>query len=473
MKLYTYFCVLFLSVSILGCSKFVEIDPPKNSLVDKTAYQNNAIATAVMTGVFIDLAVNTDLATGGPFGFGGLSGMLTDEISTTVTTPNYVQFYTNSITSDNSALKSIWTRAYNTIYRSNAVIEGVTESDALSVAVKDQLIGEARFIRAFMLFNLVNIYGAVPLPLSTDYQTNTTLPRSPVAEVYSQILSDLKAAQSLLPADYLSATNSTTTDRVRPNKYAATALLARVQLYLGDWTNAEAEATAVINQSGTYRLDKDLNKTFLVASTEAIWQLGLGPNGSGLNTWDGYYYIALKNSYFLSDRQTSTLAGDKRFTNWTSSVMISTATKYHPFKYKVMQPSANSVPTEHTMVFRLAEQYLIRAEARAMLGRITGTGGANEDLTAVRARVDLGGVNPATLAAFMPLLEKERQMELFTEWGHRWFDLKRWKGFSNSQITRADEVMPLILSEKGGVWKSQSIYWPIPESEVLVNPKLN
>jgi starch-binding outer membrane protein, SusD/RagB family len=157
--------------------------------------------------------------------------MLTDELKTTASSTTDLQFYTNSLEATNSGIKSVWARAYNLIYRSNAVIEGVTASGTLTPAVKNQLIGEARFARAFLFFNLVNIYGRIPLPLTTDYTVNTALPRESVQNVYSQIVSDLKEAQALLNPNYMSAANLTTNDRVRPNKFAATALLARVFLY--------------------------------------------------------------------------------------------------------------------------------------------------------------------------------------------------------------------------------------------------
>src|SRR5690606_6788606 len=158
---------------------------------------------------------------------------------------------------------------------------------------------------------------------------------------------------------------------------------------------------------------------------EAIWQLGIGPNNSRINTWDGYYYLALRDQYFLQDALVTLMAGDKRGNEWMDPFVSSGTTHYSPFKYIVQQGSADGATTEHTMVLRLAEQYLIRAEARAMQGKFSGTDGANADLNVVRDRVDLLPVTATNITEFMPLLEKERRMELFTEWGHRWFDIKR------------------------------------------------
>lgn len=466
--------IVFVLAATTGCSKFVELDPPKNSISDKTAYTTNATATSVVTGILYNMVVNTDFVHG-VSGVGLLTGIGSDEMKYYLATQGTLEFAKNSLLADNSYVLGIWSRCYKLIYAINAAIEGVTASETISGPVKNQLIGEALFLRAFCYFYLVNLYGDVPVPTTTDYKLNITLTRKPVQEVYQQIIQDLKEAQLLLKNEYLSATNTVTTDRVRPNKFAATALLARVYLYAGDWVNAEASATEVINQAGTYKMDKDLSKTFLVGSQEAIWQLGLAANGSGINTWEGNIYIIRTSpvtgypGLSLSESQMNVLSGDKRQASWTD-VFTAGGTGYpYAFKYKVYQAAINSATTEHTMVLRLAEQYLIRAEARAMQGRITGTDGGVADINVVRLRSDQSAVSANILPEFMLALEKERRLELFTEMGHRWFDIKRWKGFSNSNITRADEIMPAIATAKGGVWKPEYKLWPIPASELNVN----
>src|SRR6202000_1804437 len=96
--------------------------------------------------------------------------------------------------------------------------------------------GEAKFIRAFWHLYLTNVYGDVPLALTTDYNVTGKLSRTPRVQVLQQVITDLKDAQSSLNSNYVDVTDTTaTTERVRPNKAAATALLARVCLYLGDY----------------------------------------------------------------------------------------------------------------------------------------------------------------------------------------------------------------------------------------------
>ena len=169
------------------------------------------------------------------------------------------------------------------------VLEGVAASAAISPATRNQLNGEAKFLRAFFYFYLVNLYGKVPLILNSDYKQNATAPRAPVADVYSQIVADLKDAQGLLTDGYLSGDNTSTASRIRPNKAAASALLARVYLYLGDWATAEAEASAVIKASSTYSLETSLTNVFKTTSKEAIWQLQ--PAAAVTYTLEGSYYV--------------------------------------------------------------------------------------------------------------------------------------------------------------------------------------
>lgn len=118
---------------------------------------------------------------------------------------------------------------------------------------------------------------------------------------------------------------------------------------------------------------------------------------------------------------------------------------------------------EYYTVLRLAEQYLIRAEANTRLGQ---TQAAIDDLNVVRARVALFAL-PASLSQqqCMNAVEQERRVELFTEWAHRWFDLKRWPGISNPNLTRADEVLGAIKPD----WQPTDQWYPVPRSELQLN----
>src|SRR5690606_2304006 len=131
--------------------------------------------------------------------------------------------------------------AYNTIYQCNAALEGLNVSGTVDDELKKQLEGEVLFIRAFTYFNLVNLYGGVPLILSTDYSENSLASRNTKEECYQKIITDLKKAMGLLAPDYRDGV------RTHANRFAAQALLVRLYLYLEDWSRAEELASDVID----------------------------------------------------------------------------------------------------------------------------------------------------------------------------------------------------------------------------------
>lgn len=455
--------IFTISIFIASCEKFVTVDPPTASLVSETVYTSNGTAAAAVTSIYSRLS-SSGLSTGNT-SISMLTGVAADELIHYSSNLRLSQFYSNSLSSTDVYF---WPELYQQLYVTNAVLEGLERSSAVSNAIKQQLVGEARFIRAFLLFYATNLYGDVPLVTTTDYRVNNALSRSASSEVYDQIVADLTAAKDLLSDKYLSPTGTTTNDRVRPNKSAAQAMLARVYLYTKKWSLAEANATAVINNTANYNLVTDLTKVFLTSSKEALWQLQ--PVVPGYNTQDAFYFVL--TSIPGSERQPVSLRtnlvnsfepADKRLTNWVANYKATPTgtTYYYPFKYKVYTVSSTQPVTEAVMVLRLAEQYLIRAEARAHQDNIFG---ALADLNAIRARAGLVGVSAPTQAATLTAIYRERQLEMFTEWGHRWFDLKR--------TLNIDAVMDTVTPSKGGVWKTTSQYLPIPNNELLINPKL-
>ena len=135
-------------------------------------------------------------------------------------------------------------------------------------------------------------------------------------------------------------------------------------------------------------------------------------------------------------------------------------TFYYPYKYKKGDDYSSNPPppTEYYIVFRLAEQYLIRAEARAQQGNI---GGGQADINLIRNRSGLANTIASDKGNLLSAVEHERQIELFAEWGHRWLDLKR--------TNRADQVLGAI---KGASWQSTDKVYPIPQSQIQLNPFL-
>jgi len=464
-----------------GCNKWAAVPAPVNSLNSVNVYTTNTTAAAVLTNIYARMSQNgIDFAGAGFMDMSDLTlsvipGLSGDELTLFDSQNTGLEpYYTNSMTGSTFSIQNtFWNNGYNLIFICNSALEGLEGSTTLTPAVKQQLLGEVYFMRAFYYFYLVNLYGDVPLVLNTDYKTNATLARTSKDKVYQQIIADLKQAQSLLSANYLDATvTKTTTARVRPTKWAATALLARAYLYTKDYPDAEIQASAVISNSSEFSL-VDLNDVFLANSNEAIWQLQPVGTDINSNSGEGMFFILPDggpnpvNPVFLSDDLVNSFeTGDLRKDDWTANTTDGTTTFYYPYKYKIGFVDAPA--QEYMMIFRLGEQYLIRAEAEAQDNKLAA---AVNDLNILRTRAR--GPNPGDLPALSTSLGQqavldavahERQVELFTELGHRWFDLKR--------TGKIDAVMSTVAPQKGITWNTNWQLYPIPTPELQKDQKL-
>jgi hypothetical protein len=442
--------ILFIAFLLFaGCDNFVDVAIPDSQLTGNLVFEDANTASAALADIYSKLR-DTGMLTG-LAGANANLGMYTDElIYYGASNDNSTFVYNNTLLANTSTVAQFWNESYQQVYCANAVIKGCELSQALSTADRNQFIGEASFIRALVHFYLANLYGDVPYVNVTDYETNKLATRVPVATVYASIIADLNKAIALLPENYLS------TDRVRPNRSTAIALLARVYLYKGDWAEASNAASAVLNNP-IYVWESNVDKTFLKECKATIWQFV--PRAAGNNTDEGSIfifksgpptYVGLRSELFQSFA-----ANDLRKTHWIAAVTDGKNTWYHANKYKQKSSTATSV--EYSIVFRLAEQYLIRAEARARQGELIG---AKEDLNVLRKTAGLANTTAVTAEAIVDAILQERRFELFTEYGHRFFDLKR--------SGTLDIVLPAI---KPG-WNKTDALWPIPEKELLANPNL-
>ncbi|MBV8251908.1 MAG: RagB/SusD family nutrient uptake outer membrane protein [Chitinophaga sp.] len=481
--------VITSSLVLLGmlcaCKKLVTIPDPINTISTGQVFSSEKQANSAMAGVYSKLINGSDflsVSTIGERSFAAglstiLGGLSSDELYNYRGTAeqSYYGVNTNNLTILNSGHPwEIWYSAYDAIYGTNSIIEGIAASKATALkdSVRKALTGEAKFVRAFSYFYLVNFFGDVPLALSIDFNQTSRLPRAPQDQVYQQMLQDLKDAAASMPASYPTSTG----ERTRPNKYAALAMLARVYLYMGDYTNAAATATQVINNGADYTLESDLNNVFRKSSREAIWQLQQTLTDFSIKDATPEGFIMQPNilktgiaSFCLTPGLLATFEpGDQRLPNWTDSTDNSAGTgtspgmTYYPGKYKIGKANGTPgmPPQAYYLVLRLAEMYLIRAEAAAN-GAAGGIGTAIADLNMIRNRAGLpalsAGLNKEQALA---AVAKERRTELFGEWGHRWFDLKRTK-----QMHAVLSVLPLKQPWQGDY---QAVY-PLPVPEISAN----
>src|SRR4051812_1103635 len=266
MNSFKYILPALFTLLLVSCKKFLEVQPVDSvsdgqTIVDKTS------AETATRGLY--RALSADGYYGVTFqSIGYLSG---DNVQWTGSQSIVQQFISHNVRSDNANIASAWSAIYATINRANHIIAKVPNvaDPLLTDALKNQLTGEAYFVRALAYFDLVRTWGGVQLALTpTNSATDKNgIHRSSVAETYAQVLSDLNAAEPLLPE---------TTNRYRATKKTVWALRARYHLYQKEWALAESYATKLIGDGTNYNLVKPYSAFFtnnVVATPESVFEL--------------------------------------------------------------------------------------------------------------------------------------------------------------------------------------------------------
>lgn len=448
--------LLFASLLAAGCKKLIEIPAnPPDQIPESQVFSDSADIVSALVGIYSNFKVTAYSATFGSGAIGICTGMSGDELrSTSSADAGAVELMTNAITLDNNSVASLWKDAYTNIYQMNVCLKGIGGTKAISDSLRRQLLAEIKVVRAFYYFNMVNLYGRLPIITGVDYKTNATISRSSVDSVYGLIKTDLAEARAVLRPSYPSA------GHMRPNLYTAEALSAKVFLYRQQWDSAVLMAKDIIS-SGVYSLETDPNRVFLDGSSEAIWQLPA--NGSYYMTSEANSILppwtGAKPGYILTPFQLNAFeTGDLRQTDWVSAITIGGASYSYPFKYK--QKTVTGPNTEDYMIFRLGEQYLILAEALAKKGQLSE---ALDNVNVVRARASLPGstADVTSSTAVLAAIMHERQTELFCEWGNRWYDLKR-----------TGTIDAILGAEKPNIWQPFAALYPIPRVEIQNNYRL-
>lgn len=433
-----YMGLLVASFANVSCESWLDAGPPKHAVKTEDVFKDIAGLNAAVAGIYT-VGTNNAIAM-----LSVNNGLLADDLLTN--SASYESYQTNSLVSNDWTIANVWSKMYAGIYRTNAIIKGVEEGH-FEESVKNRALGEAYFMRALWYFHLINIFGDVPFITGTDVDENKLLPRTPVADIYKLVIEDLKNAKELLPSDYVVGK----IQRVRANKWAAVTLLARVYLYLGKYGEAESLASEVIAQQGMYKLLPNPAKVFTHGSEETIFAIDVSLAGA---VYVGSVTIptpgAIPNIVIHPTLSDLFESGDSRKSAWIGT----SAGQDFLSKFKVRSGSGN----EYDVVLRLPELYLIRAEARAQLDNIQG---AEDDINKVRQRANVGDVELVDREGALQAVEKERRLEYFGEWSHRWFDLKR--------TGKVNEVIGAI---KPQTWKSTGIWYPIPSQERKLNIKL-
>jgi starch-binding outer membrane protein, SusD/RagB family len=436
-RFFRTFILLGFVLAAASCKKALD-ESPNNAIPAQQAIVDASTANAAIVGTYSELA--SYYAANYPI----LGSLPADNVIFNGTLSQYLQLDQNAIPADNVVTVAVFQGIYKTINTANNVIASVPSvTDInLTTAQKNQILGEAYFIRALGYFDLGRGWGGVPIVTNptTTVSSIQGIGRSTLAQTYAQVQSDLLQAQQLLPED--------ATTRNRAQKSASRALLARLALYQKDWADAESYATQVISNT-KYTLVKPY-KTFFTPpflSSESVFELTFDLNDKN-SFWNLWYPSSLGGQYTLKPSTTIiTALNDPNVGGDRSALIAGSGSSVYGVLYNT---SASSIDPSY--VIRIAELYLIRAEARAQQGDLTD---ALADLNAVRNRASVPNSTAVTQSEILLAIENENSVEFAFE-GHRWFDLVR--------TGRAGAVLGLTNQN----------YWlfPIPLSDVLADPTL-
>ncbi|MFD2744316.1 MULTISPECIES: RagB/SusD family nutrient uptake outer membrane protein [Sphingobacterium] len=465
---FTTACTLLLvviSVAISSCKKYIEVPAPKMNVGRDEIFADSSATLSAVLNLYENPIETLHV-------YGSLSSdevvmpiesIIGSFLSAANTQANKLNIGIDGTNLTPNIITNLYMPLYSKIYNANICIEGITASSAYSTAYKNQLIAECKFWRAWSYYYLTNLWGNVPLSITSDVNVNKTLGNSTNEAIYIQIITDLMDARMLLSDVEMS------TEKIRVNKDAVTAMLARVYFTQQNWPAAFAESNTLLSSS-TYQLESNLNNVFLKTSRETIFQVqsvGNTPNITGATRIPSFFAPLLGfalNSHLSPSLLEAMESGDRRKTEWLANFIdFNTFRSFiYPAKYKHANTAVNG--NEYYVMFRLAEQHLIRAEAAAHLNDFAT---AENDLFEVRNRAGLTTrISINDLPTALATLEQERHLELFTEWADRWINLKR--------TGRIDVVLPVT---KLGItadyaWQPHQALYPFSVDDLRVNVDL-
>lgn len=408
-------------------------------------------------------------------------------------------------TSTNADLDNIWTYMYRGVARANAVIANVPTIPGMEETERNQITGEGYFLRGLHFFNLVRMFGKVPLR-TTTIETAAQIPIaiSPIKDVYDQIISDLKKAEELITKERIS--------EGRANRPAAQGLLAKVYLYLASakasgatgydfvanademYTQAKLYAGKVINDQTTFNFTSNLPDIYNIdiykkaAVTEHIFDAAvdrsgdregsfsklpnmflpadrpmtilydaLNPASTPINIGQGWGHFRTEAGFYAgfsnADRRKSQLIVSQ-YTNGGITYPLDINSSSRPFSRKFIDPARiGDASSANSPIIRYSDILLVYAEASGP------TADGYTAINKIRNRAGIGDLNPSLgVAAFRNAVIQERCWEMAFE-GDRLFDLRR-----------TNTVEKVLSQQYGKTITSGAYFFPIPQREIDTNP---
>ncbi|OAV76001.1 SusD family protein [Bacteroidales bacterium Barb7] len=473
--------IVFLFGGFISCTDFLE-ENPKGTLTDANFYKTEADAEAAVVAAYDGLNDQWNIYFRGIY---LLAELPTDNAECGIGVANAQIWALDGYTHGpvNDRIQVLYQSLYQTISNANVAVDNIADID-FNQQKKERLIGEARFVRALLYFNLVRLFGGVPLELhQVSDLNNVSLAKSSVEDIYKQIIEDLKYGQQ-----HLDEVNSSS-NRGRATSIAATGLLAKVYLTIGENENARIEAKKIIDYAGTeygllesyydmFTPENRYNKEFIFAvqnkgytGTANGFALALFlpratiplPGGGEVN---GNSADVPTEEFYNSFKSGDTRRDRTFFTQYDAGAGLVT---FRPHWYKFFDPSVIANLGEGTLnypVIRYADILLTYAEA---INELNGpTPEACEAVNKVRRRAygkDINTSDPSTdigglsKEQFQDIILDERRWEFGFE-NHRWFDLVR----TGKLLT--------VLRAKGLNINDHNILFPFPQREIDTNKNL-
>lgn len=452
MKKYMIISLLVLALTSLSCQGFLD-ENPKNFIAPTNFYQSAADALASVNSVY------DKLSNWGAFDrqIYLLTELSTDNMDILSSNQERIQIDNYQMDAGNSIFRDAWQDLYEGVTRANITIDRVPGIKAMDAKLRDRIVGEAHFLRAFYYYNLVRLWGDAPLVTKEVASLEgLDLPRTPAATIYEQIIADLQSAEQSLPAKYTGA------DVGRATSGAAKTLLTSVYLTRKQWALAAAKAQEVID-SKAYQLYDNYADNFAIPlknGKESIFE-GQALASTGSNDQSQMYtnFAPSPANEFGQRAYGGFGPTPELFASYepgdTRKGLYLTEQKGkklpRPMFNKYVDPAGTENNNSNNWPYlRYADLLLMAAEALNESGK---TAESLPFLNQVRKRAGLAPVTSTAQAEVRAAIRRERRLELVLE-GHRWFDLVRYgtlvstmKAAGKDKVQEINNVFPIPLRE--------------------------
>ncbi|MHC1704153.1 MAG: RagB/SusD family nutrient uptake outer membrane protein [Tenuifilaceae bacterium] len=430
--------LIILLLALSACESNLDLEPKMQISADE-AFSSKENVYAALIGCYDALQLQH---------YYGRNLIIVGDIASdnSIATGTKIEYYSvddNSLLSDNILVEGIWADIYTAINRVNYMLKKMEVVDFLTDQEKLDYIGQLRFMRALHYFNLVRLYGGVPLKTNPTVNADQEnfLPRSSISDIYDSIINDLEFAEQNI--------SNSQSDKATVN--AAKSLLASVHLTLGNYIFAAQYSNEVL-QVNPFLEDQysSLFRNSSEPSSEIVFYIPFNANDKSrlaeyhLPNQLGGRYENSPSSRLLSKINPS----DER----KNLIASSYKGKYYTNKYSDLTTGADKV-----IVLRVAELLFIRAEANYYIDSISNYSNILADINTIRNRAKLPSISDLTGTTLLKTIEDEKQIEFAFE-GKRWFDLIRTKK---------------AIRDVSTVTTSYQMLFPIPLSEILANPLID